>query len=309
MADSAAVVTGSDGPADETPNQRQARLRREKRQKKMTEQGEDRLAKIKALNGGIAPPDEVLGGPVPRVASVADDPDEVDISSHFSTPARGAQGAKDPLAAAMLQMEQERRAQGGSGNGEDEDPFAKMMQQMMGAMGGQGDPNNPNAGPQDMPPMLQSLMGGAMGGGQQGPAQPAPAGSVYLWRIVHAIFAFILAFYICLTSTFNGTQTSRYQTLSTEGNGLGPRLFIIFTSAELVLQSTRYFMEKGQLQGGGPLAMVANSGFVPEPYANYIRIVGRYIGIAKTIFSDVMVIVFVLGCIAWWNGEGVATIA
>jgi hypothetical protein len=211
----------------------------------------------------------------------------------------------------MMQMEQERRAQGGAGNGQDEDPFARMMQQMM-AMGGQGDPNNPNAGAQDMPAMLQSLMGGAQqGNGQQGNAQPAPASSVYLWRIVHGVFAFTLAFYVCLTSTFNGTQTSRYQvsTIDEAGNRLGPRLFIIFTSAELVLQSTRYFMEKGQLQGGGPLATIANSGFIPEPYANYIRITGRYIGIAKTIFSDVMVIIFVMGCIAWWNGQGIATIA
>lgn len=61
MADTA-VASGMDGPEAETPNQRQARLRREKRQKKMAEQGEDRLAKIKALNGGVAPPDEVLGG-------------------------------------------------------------------------------------------------------------------------------------------------------------------------------------------------------------------------------------------------------
>lgn len=61
MAD-VAVSTGLDGPEGETPNQRQARLRREKRQKKMAEEGEDRLAKIKALNGGVAPPDEVLGG-------------------------------------------------------------------------------------------------------------------------------------------------------------------------------------------------------------------------------------------------------
>lgn len=61
MADTA-TNTGADVPGDETPTQRQARLRREKRQKKMTEQGEDRLAKIKALNGGVAPPEEVLGG-------------------------------------------------------------------------------------------------------------------------------------------------------------------------------------------------------------------------------------------------------
>lgn len=130
-------------------------------------------------------------------------------------------------------------------------------------------------------------------------------------RIVHAIFAFILATYICLTSTFNGTQLGRSQSVYTEeaGYGLGPRLFIIFTSSELVLQSTRYFLERGQLQGGGPLASIANSGFIPEPYANYIRVVGRYIGIAKTIFSDVMVIVFVMGCMAWWKGDSVPSVA
>lgn len=61
MAD-VATSTGADAPEEETPTQRQARLRREKRQKKMAEQGEDRLAKIKALNGGVAPPEEVLGG-------------------------------------------------------------------------------------------------------------------------------------------------------------------------------------------------------------------------------------------------------
>ena len=61
MADTA-VASGLDGPAGETPNQRQARLRREKRQKRLADEGEDRLAKIKALNGGVAPPDEVLGG-------------------------------------------------------------------------------------------------------------------------------------------------------------------------------------------------------------------------------------------------------
>lgn len=57
-----ATSTGAEAPEGETPTQRQARLRREKRQKKMAEQGEDRLAKIKALNGGVAPPEEVLGG-------------------------------------------------------------------------------------------------------------------------------------------------------------------------------------------------------------------------------------------------------
>ena len=176
----------------------------------------------------------------------------------------------------------------------------KKMQQMMAGMGGY--PNDPN-GQQNLPPMLKAMMGAA--GGQQPEAAPA-SGSAYVWRIVHAIFAFGLAFYICLTSTFNGTKLARSSSVYADeaGYGLGPRLFVIFTSAELVLQSTRYFVERGQLQGGGMFASIVNSGFIPEPYANYIRVAGRYITIARTIFTDVMVIVFVLGCMAWWKGLG-----
>lgn len=233
----------------------------------------------------------------PKTASVDDDPDEVDISQHASfapTPSRTPNPQNDPLAAAMLQMQQQ-QGQGG------EDPMLKMMQQMMGGMGG-GDPNDPNA-QQDLPPMLKAMMNGA-GKGQQQEAAPASE-SAYLWRIVHAVFAFGLAFYICLTSTFNGTKLARSSAAYTDEEasyGLGPRLFVIFTSVELVLQSTRYFVERGQLQGGGMFASVVNSGFIPEPYANYIRVAGRYITIARTIFTDVMVIVFVLGCMAWWKG-------
>lgn len=301
MADTA-VSSGAEGPEGETPNQRQARLRREKRQKKMAEQGEDRLAKIKALNGGVAPPEEALGGPVaggPKAATV-EDPDEVDIDtvSGTGTPSgRVTNAQSNPLAAAMLQQQQAQQ------NAGDEDPMVKMMQQlqsMMGSMGG-GDPNNPNQQP-ELPPMLQNMLkAGAQG--QEAAKEPA-TGSAYVWRITHAIFAFTLAIYITMTSTFNGSAISRSQSVYDEetGYGFGPRLFWMFATAELLLQSTRYFLEGGKLQGGGPLATVANSGFVPEPYAHYIRVVGRYIAIAQTIFADVMVVVFVFGCISWYRG-------
>lgn len=236
----------------------------------------------------------------PAGASVADDPDEVDISSS-NFPNTPSNRQDNPLAAAMMQMQQDGQAQGSGGQ---DDPMVKMMQQMMGLMG--GDPNDPNAKQPDVPPW----MAGMLKGGGQAQEPPAPAtGSAYMWRIVHALFSFILAFYICLTSTFNGSKLARTQSVYTEeaGYGLGPRLFVIFATAEVVLQSMRYFVEKGQLQGGGMLASVANSGMIPEPYANYIRILGRYLTIARTIFTDVMVIVFVLGCIAWW--QGVATLA
>ena len=97
---------------------------------------------------------------------------------------------------------------------------------------------------------------------------------------------------------------ARSQSAYTEdqGYGFGKRLFLIFCTAELLLQSSRYFAEKGQLQGNGMFAKVANSGMVPEPWAGYVRIIGRYVAIAQTIFADAMVIIFVFGVLAWWQG-------
>ena len=308
-----ATSTSSDVPENETPNQRQARLRREKRAKKMAEQGEDRLARIKGLNGGVAPPDEVLGGPgaqVPQAATV-DDPEEVDISqnpSGYGTPSNQNVNATDnPLAAAMLQMQQQeaqnQQQNNAQGTAED-DPMVRMMQQMMGLMG--GDPQDPNAKPPEVPPMMKAMMGGGQANKQE--TAPPATGSAYLWRVTHAIFAFLLAGYIALTSTFNGSKLARSESVYTEeaGYGLGPRLFLIFCTAELLLQSSRYFIEKGQLQGNGMLATVANSGFIPEPWAGYIRVVGRYVAIAQTIIADALVIVFVFGALAWWQGMAVA---
>lgn len=310
MADNA-TTTGSDGPEGETPTQRQARLRREKRQKKMEEQGEDRLNRIKALNGGVAPPKEVLGGPAAEgpKATAVDDPDEVDISqntSGFGTPNKQqpVDAAENPLAAAMLQMQQQeaqhQKQKNTEGSGED-DPMMRMMQQVMGAMG--GDPSDPNAPAPDLPPVMKAMLGGGGGADKQDIAPP-PTGSAYMWRIVHAIFAFGLAAYIAVTSTFNGSKLARSQSVYTTeaGYGMGSKMFTIFCTAELLLQSMRYFAEKGQLQGNGMIAKVANSGFVPEPYAGYVRIAGRYIGIVQTIIADAMVIVFVFGAMAWWQG-------
>ncbi|KAK4540686.1 hypothetical protein LTR36_009017 [Oleoguttula mirabilis] len=320
-------------PADETPNQKQARLRREKRQKRMAEEGEDRLAKIKALNGGVAPPAEALGGPAAPTAPTAassggakgahattvEDPDEADIDtvSGVNTPGGGnggrmgmgmggggGGGMENPFAF-MQQMQQQGGAGGQGGQGDEADPMMAMMQQLTGMMGGNPqNPNDPNQPPQ-IPPMLQAMMGmggGAAAGGNN--AQKAPVtGSAYLWRIVHALFAVSMALYITLTSTmaFTGSKLARSQAIYSDA--AGPRLFTIFTTAELLLQGTRFFLEKGQLQGGGMLAMVANSGFVPEPYAQLIRTGGRWVGIGKSILSDAMVVVFVFGAVAWWGGR------
>ncbi len=299
----------SESTENETANQRQARLRREKRQKRMEEEGEDRLARIKALNGGVAPPEEVLGGPGAQESKAAyvEDPDEVDISQTPPTGQANVNAKADPLQAALLQMQQQeaqnQQQQNASGDGQD-DPMVKMMEQMMGLMG--GNPQDPNAKPPDVPYALKALMG--MGAASKEDRTPPPTGNAYIWKIVHAVFAIVLAGYIALTSTFNGSELGRTQSVyaNQEGIGLGQRLFLMFCTAELLLQSSRYFAEKGKLQGNGMIAKVANSGFVPEPYAGYVRIAGRYVGIAQTIVTDAMVVIFVFGALAWWQGMAAA---
>ncbi|TKA32953.1 hypothetical protein B0A50_01179 [Salinomyces thailandicus] len=326
--------TPSPVPEDETPTQKQARLRREKRQQKLATSGEDRLAKIKALNGGIAPPAEVLGGPATQSsggggagsrpqASVSDDPDEVDIDTVSGANTPGGQGRtartnaqENPLAAAMLKMQ---RGEAGPG-GEEEEPMLKMMQQITSMMGGMGGGGGGQQGGQgggmgmggeggdmpDMSQMLSQLMGGQQKT-QEEQAKASSTGSATLWRIVHALFAMLLGVYTVTGSTFNGTQRARSQSAYADGSseGVGPRLFTLFITAELLLQGSRFYLEKGQLQGSGMLATVANSGMVPEPYARYIRTAGRWIGIVQSIISDALVIIFVLGAFAWWRGENV----
>ncbi|KAK5131135.1 hypothetical protein LTR08_001283 [Meristemomyces frigidus] len=342
MADTAAAPAASSIPSDETPNQRLARQRREKRQKRTAEEGEDRLAKIKALNGGIAPPAEALGGPttIPGAQSSGlaaksgsgsgsgnaamhasvEDPDEADIDtvSGVNTPGGGMQPMRfggnsqqqqqqqqqDPLAALFGSMQGGGGGGAGGQDGGEQDPMLAMMQQLTGLMGGNPqNPNDPNQPPQ-IPPMLQALMGGGGGAAQ---AKAPATGSAYIWRIAHALFALLLASYVALTRPFSGSEFARVQSayLGAGGYDLGG-LFTLFITAELVLQGSRFVLEKGQLQGSGWLATVANSGFVPEPYAQVLRTGGRWLGIAKSVVSDALVVVFVFGVLAWWSGSAAA---
>ncbi|CAD0111353.1 unnamed protein product [Aureobasidium uvarum] len=279
----------------ESPAQRAARMRREKRNAKIQAEGSDRLARITQLSGRPAPaPEEPTPTMTPQHASV-EDPDEVDISEHYWTPT-----PSDQTQLARLQQQQQQQSPFARPGQQDEDPMLKMMQSLLS-----GDPSAaggiPDSAMDDLPPMLKAMMQGQRATQQQ--ASP-PTGSTYLWRIVHALFALALAMYIAASGTFNGSKFSRSASL--QESDFGPRLFYIFATAEVVLQSSRYFMEKGRLQGSGWLATIANSGLVPQPWSNYISMLGRYAVIWQTVVADAMVVVFVLGCLAWWNGMATA---
>lgn len=153
--------------------------------------------------------------------------------------------------------------------------------------------------------MFSAMQGGG------GTSEPSPdQSSAWIWRLVHSVFSLGLAIYIVLQTPFTGSKSSRdiatdddWATQSSPAE-IFAHFFYLFATFEIVLQSSRYFIEKGQLQGSGILSTVA--GILPKPYAGYARTVGRYSVIYSTVVSDAMVVVFVLGATSWWKGGAVA---
>ncbi|KAF2808935.1 uncharacterized protein BDZ99DRAFT_533159 [Mytilinidion resinicola] len=293
-----------------TPSQEQARLRRERRDAKIKAGGASRLQAISSLNGGRAPPGpppaQAAATPPsrPQPASVHDDPAEVDISQHYYTPQTqprlppSRSNQPNPFAFNGTEVPPF-PPPGGNPN---DDPMMAMLQQMMGGAG-DGDPNSPQI-PPGMPPGLAQMLGGM---GQGEPAPPASS-SAHLWRIVHALFSLGLALYITVTTSFTGSKLARTQRVGSdswaddEGASAATltHFFYAFATFEVVMQSSRYFLERGRLPPSGLLGGVAQ--ILPEPYAGYVRVVGRYSVIWRTVVADAMVVVFVLGASAWWRG-------
>lgn len=180
---------------------------------------------------------------------------------------------------------------GMEGMADSDDPMMKMLQQMMGGMG-------EGAGGAPMFPGMPAM---------PGQAAPVASGAAYLWRIVHAIFAIGLGLYIAFTTTFTGTKIERERSalgFTTAEDGVSAasvRFFWIFATVELVLQSSRFFLEKRRVQQGGIMGMAM--GFLPEPYKGYLALVSRYARIWTTVSADAMACVFVLGVCVWLRGS------
>jgi hypothetical protein len=184
-----------------------------------------------------------------------------------------------------------------------DDPMMAMLQQLMAGAGG-APGGDPNAQMPDALAQMAQMFGGNPQMAQQAgmEALQPPTDRTYLWRIVHAITALIMALYVVLSSNilFVGTKDSREQE-NLGGSEFGSRLFFWFATTQVVLQSSRYVLERGQLSQSGMLGTAA--ALLPQPWAGYIKIFGRYSTIFSTVAKDAMVILFVLGMVAWWNGQ------
>lgn len=238
------------------------------------------------------------------------DPDEIDISQHHYQP------ASQPRLPSPFAFDGSQPGPFGPGMAPDgnEDPMMAMLQQMMGGGGMPGMPGMPGGSaqqggaPPNMPPGLASMFSAMQGGP---PAEPSPEqSSAWIWRLVHSLFSLALAIYIVLQTPFTGSKMARasmhdddWTVQPTPGHNFA-RFFYLFATFEVAMQSSRYFIEKGQLQGSGMLSTVA--GILPPPYGGYVRTIGRYSVIWSTVVSDAMVVVFVLGATSWWKGGAIA---
>ncbi|KAL8716747.1 MAG: hypothetical protein Q9225_005953 [Loekoesia sp. 1 TL-2023] len=286
---------------DESPAQKQARLRRERREAKIRAGGSTRLDKITQLSGRSAE-----AAHYPPLSSVAD-PDEGNISDHqdrAQTSGRNEGTTEADIRQLLRSAPPAQDAQYGMGQQQAEgqdDPMVRMLQQMMG-----GIPGAQEGEQGGLPPGLGALLGGD---GPTFPGMPGQGQHVedenthgYLWRIVHAVFAFVLGIYMTAVTTFNGAQFSRAETLQGKSEGeVGKRLFWIFATAEVVLQGSRYLLEQGRTNRSGWMGILMH--VLPDPWKSYVGLVARYSGIWTTVVEDAMVVVFVLGCVAWWRGS------
>ncbi|EGO56661.1 hypothetical protein NEUTE1DRAFT_84077 [Neurospora tetrasperma FGSC 2508] len=218
---------------------------------------------------------------------------------------------------------------GGPGGPGAEDPMMQMMLNMLGGGGAPGSgaggmPPFPGGGFPGMPGM-GGMMPPGMGMGQQGvpPAMAVPDRYSSLWRLLHTAVALGLGLYIALWTSFSGSKVDRDSKNILTGNnhhhvGAGDqvavgfdtdsarRFFYVFATAEALLLTTRFFLEKGLAKspvggafGGGMLGMAV--GFLPQPWKGYLEIAMRYGQIFSTVKADILVCIFVLGVCSWWR--------
>ncbi len=180
-----------------------------------------------------------------------------------------------------------------------DEPINQMLRQILGEPSGNDDMTDSlSAG-------LMGLMGG-MGQSPLGGMQFAPAAApqsfmgANIWRVVHAITSLLLGLYVsAMASAFDGTKSSRLDRSETLDDNRRPAFWTLFATAEVLLQTSRFFLERGNIPPAGVVGMLAS--VLPPPWANYARLVGRYSIILSTVVADAMVIVFVLGCVSWWR--------
>ncbi|KAJ9608642.1 hypothetical protein H2200_006413 [Cladophialophora chaetospira] len=271
--------------SEETPAQRQARIRRQKREAKITGTAAERLDKITRLSGRT--PESMRNeSPVPTPPASFTPPQQMSspTAGAGSSPTPEQVRAQEEYLKAMLR--QPLPQEGEAETQQEEDPMMKMLQAMMGGMDGTSDPNAPGGmgglpglSPDDiskatgLPPFLTNMVLGK----QKAPPTQAEIQATRIWKIVHVLFAMLAGLYTVIT-----ISTS---TLKFGENPPAPATFqnpfLVFLTGEILLQSARILFQGGSGKSG----------------------IGLWIQMGKELFGDGMVMVFGLGLAAWIKGS------
>ncbi|BAE58203.1 unnamed protein product [Aspergillus oryzae RIB40] len=292
--------------AEESPAQRAARLRRERREAKIKEGGAARLDKITSLSGRTpaSTREEVSPSPSPSPQPPAQissterpqpTPGPAPTSASASVPAPAPASAPaqpmsnpEPQSPENLQAQQELfRAllrQGGPSSSEqgpqEEDPTMQMLNTLMAGMNGQEQvPGGAAGGPSQaelvsalgFPPFVADLLGAAT----HKPTDEEKK-DVRTWKVLHILFAVAVGIYLLMLI---GTSVSTYGS-QPPPPATAQNPFLYFTTGEVVLTGAR-LMSKGRTG----------------------RAAGIMLGLQlfQDIVRDGSLVVFLLGMGAWWS--------
>ncbi|CEO60273.1 hypothetical protein PMG11_04908 [Penicillium brasilianum] len=285
---------------EESPAQRAARLRRERREAKIKEGGSARLDKITSLSGRTPQSEREEASPSPQLA-VSPSPSPVPQSRPVPAP------QPDTPLAESLQAQQEaframlRQVAPDQGQQNDvEDPTLKLLENLLGAMpgdanapppgfsGAPGAPGAPDAAGAmpgqsapglspaaiasalGVPPFLANMLGGA----SQQPTENEQK-TLRIWKGLHAVFALGVAIYLLfIIGTSVATFGSPPPKPATAQNP-----FLIFVTGEMVLTGGRVLF--GGKQAG----------------------LGMVVQLFRDIVRDGSLVLFALGLGAWYNRE------
>ncbi|KAK5102425.1 hypothetical protein LTR70_000211 [Exophiala xenobiotica] len=284
----------------ETPAQRQARVRQQKREAKIKASAQDRLDKITQLSGRAPEtmrnesparpsPTQASSTPIPTRSGSVPDPDVV-------APTSSMFGQTNDPEQARMQQEYMRALLGGpprgsAGEGQQEqagmpgedDPMVKMMQAMLGNMS--GDPSAP--GPEGMPfsaddiskltGMPSFLTNIFLGGKQQAPPTAGELSRKRTWNILRTIIFVLIGLYTVFTiDKAVGAFGQHPPAPATIQNP-----FTIFLMGELLVSGAKMVL------AGQP---ASQSG------------IKAWIQSGREIARDGGILVFLVGTYSWWNG-------
>nr|XP_001401923.2 hypothetical protein ANI_1_922184 [Aspergillus niger CBS 513.88] len=286
--------------AEESPAQRAARLRRERREAKIKGDGAARLDKITSLSGRTPASlrEETSPSPSPSPAPAAAQatttalspspspspaPEPRTTQPSFPSQAPQQQQELDPE---TLQAQQELfrallRQSGQPGDSPTDDPTLKLLSSLMaGDTSALGEGSLPGGqSPADLltglgvPPFVASMLGEATR-----KKSDEEKREILVWKVLHVVFSVLIGVYLLvLIGSSVATFGSQPPPPATARNP-----FLFFTTGEVVLTGARVMMKRG---GGG---------------------LGLWVQLVRDIARDGSIVLFLFGMANWWHREWTA---